>query len=84
MKEPSVKRLHWQCRRGMLELDLLLISFVENQLNGLDSAEYLAFGRLLEYPDHVLLDILMGRMAPTDSEIAHVVNQIRGTYLPST
>lgn len=84
MNKPVTERLLWQCRRGMLELDLLLRSFAINKLEGLGRSEYLAFEQLLEYPDHVLLDILMGRMAPADSEIAHVVNQIRGTPVSTT
>ncbi|WP_407922435.1 FAD assembly factor SdhE [Acidihalobacter prosperus] len=62
----------------MLELDLLLGAFANHGYNVLDDAGRLAFERLLEYPDQVLLDILMGRMAPADPGIAHVVTQIRG------
>ncbi|AOU98132.1 hypothetical protein BI364_09330 [Acidihalobacter yilgarnensis] len=68
----------------MLELDLLLGPFVDNRLASLDAAERLAFEHLLEYPDQVLLDILMGRMAPTDPGIAHVVTQIRGAVVSAT
>ena len=68
----------------MLELDLLLVSFADRKLSELDAVGRLTFERLLEYPDQVLLDILMGRMAPADSEIAHVVTQIRGTFVSPT
>ena len=29
------ERLRWQCRRGMLELDLLLLRFLEERYDGL-------------------------------------------------
>lgn len=77
-------QLLWHCRRGMLELDLLLQPFAENGLAEMGAVGCLAFERLLEYPDQVLLDILMGRMAPTDQEIAHVVTQIRGAVVSPT
>ena len=44
-------RLRWQCRRGMLELDLLLLGFLESDYSGLDAELRRDFGRLLGYPD---------------------------------
>lgn len=70
-------RLRWQCRRGMLELDLLLRRFVDTGYIGLDGAERNAFARLLEYPDDTLLELLMGRMTSTEGEITRVIEKIR-------
>ena len=36
-------RIRWRCRRGMLELDLVLTSFLESQLDNLDDAQLDAF-----------------------------------------
>jgi antitoxin CptB len=54
-------RLRWRCRRGMLELDLVLNAFLERHLDGLEPAEIEAFKRLLARPDPELLDLVMGR-----------------------
>ena len=70
-------RLRWQCRRGMLELDLLLRRFVDTGYIGLDGAEHKAFARLLDYPDDTLLELLMGRMTSTEGEITRVIEKIR-------
>lgn len=70
-------RLRWQCRRGMLELDLLLRRFVDTAYAGLDGAERNAFARLLDYPDDTLLELLMGRMTSTEGEITRVIEKIR-------
>jgi len=70
-------RLRWQCRRGMLELDLLLRRFVDTGYTGLDGAERNAFARLLDYPDDTLLELLMGRMTSTEGEITRVIEKIR-------
>jgi len=70
-------RLYWQCRRGMLELDVWLQGFVTHGYDVLNEPERAAFATLLGYPDPVLLDTLMGRMVPADPLIAHVVRQIR-------
>ena len=56
------QRLRWQCRRGMLELDLLLQSFLENKYYELDDLEQQDFNRLLDIPDQELLELLMGRL----------------------
>ena len=52
--ESELNRLRWQCRRGMLELDLLLLEFLEQRYPQLDEASQQAFVALLEYPDQSL------------------------------
>ncbi len=71
-------RIHWQCRRGMRELDLLLEAFVREHYDALDGSQRRALQRLLECPDQLLLDYLLGRLVPSDREVAHVVARIRG------
>ena len=75
-------RLRWRCRRGMLELDLLLQGFLERGYDSLRVVELEAFNQLLEYPDSVLLDALMGHMVPANKDIARVVEKIRRAVVP--
>jgi len=77
LNETGRTRILWQCRRGMRELDLLLEHFVAQDYDRLEEAEKEALERLLNYPDLVLLDFLMGKSVPIDSEIADVVKKIR-------
>ena len=70
-------RLYWQCRRGMLELDILLQGFLDTKFDAITPAEQHAFVELLDYPDAVLLEYMLGRMIPTDQSIANVVTKIR-------
>lgn len=72
-------QLKWRCRRGMLELDLLLQGFLENGYDKLAESGREAFHELLSYPDHDLLEYLMARALPTDKDVADVVNCIRNT-----
>ena len=76
------KRLAWQCRRGMRELDELLGCFMKSGYHRLDEPGREHFSALLEYPDAVLLEILMGRMAAADTDVADIVRQIRSTLAP--
>ena len=77
MENAERARLYWQCRRGMLELDLLLQAFLDGQFDTLTTPEQQAFSDLLGYPDTVLLEYMLGRMIPTDKAIADVVAKIR-------
>ncbi|NIP74427.1 MAG: succinate dehydrogenase assembly factor 2 [Gammaproteobacteria bacterium] len=80
MDEASSKtRLYWRCRRGMLELDVLLQRFLHSAYEDLDPASVRALESLLEYPDALLLELLMGRCGTADPEIARVIEQIRAT-----
>lgn len=72
-------RLAWQCRRGMRELDELLNVFLAQRYRKIDRAAQQGFARLLDYPDDVLLELLMGRMAPADKDVANIVQEIRNT-----
>jgi antitoxin CptB len=73
----ELARLRWRCRRGMLELDLLFRDFLDHAYPQLDAAERKAFDHLLDYPDAVLLEWLMGRIRPTDTDVIQLVDKIR-------
>ena len=73
----ELNRLRWQCRRGMRELDLMLLRFVEREYPGLDAGASAAFERLLGCPDALLLEWLLGRQIPSDKDVADVVRRIR-------
>ena len=70
-------RLRWKCRRGMLELDLLLRDFMDRGYASLEAGERATLEQLLECPDAVLLEWLMGRIRPTDKDVVQLVDKIR-------
>lgn len=71
----------WQCRRGMLELDLLLNNFVDKKVKALSAQQKEAFTLLLSYPDQTLLDLLLGNSVSSDPAISVLVQQIQSTPL---
>ncbi len=73
----ELARMRWKCRRGMLELDLLLKAFLEQGYQHLDGRGQQRFDKMLDYPDAVLLEWLMGRIRPTDKDVAQLVEKIR-------
>jgi antitoxin CptB len=70
-------RLRWRCRRGMLELDLLLQPFLENGYGELDESEQKLFLALLELPDQELFENLMAMNEPEKKEFSRVITKIR-------
>ncbi len=77
--DTDLARLRWSCRRGMRELDLLLLAFLEHGYAAQAQSTRAAFQRLLRRPDPLLLAWLLGRCVPSDPELAHVVAEIRRT-----
>lgn len=70
-------KLIWNCRRGMLELDLLLNKFITQRIDDLTLEEFTALELLLTHSDPDLYAWLMGNELPEDKEIAAIVNTIR-------
>ena len=75
--DPKIARLRWRCRRGMRELDALLLGFVDRCGADFTGAEIAAFEGVLELPDPVLHSYLLGRSAPTDAATAELIGRIR-------
>jgi antitoxin CptB len=69
-------RLKWQCRRGMRELDELLLSYLTNQYPETSEDDKQAFRALLELSDPSLIEYLLQRVKPDSEPIARVVNNI--------
>lgn len=60
----DLERVLWRSRRGMLELDILLVDFARSRYTQLPDSERAAYRELLRLDDWVLLDWLRGRTAP--------------------
>ncbi len=73
----ELKRLRWQCRRGMQELDVLLGGFLDRDFAGQSQPIRDAFGRLLDSPDDLLWDWLSGQAQPDEEELKDVVRRVR-------
>lgn len=70
-------RLSWHCRRGMLELDLILQRFLDKGLGQLTDEELKSFDMLLSCTDPELFSWLMGHETPQDVELMKIVTIIR-------
>jgi antitoxin CptB len=73
----ELDRLRWRCRRGMLELDLLLQGFLDKGYPQLDEAQQIIFSRLLELSDQTLSEYLLGMHEIEEKEFIDVIERIR-------
>jgi antitoxin CptB len=80
--DARIARLRWRSRRGMRELDAVLVGFVDALAATLTEAEIGCFEAILELPDPTLYAYLMGRSAPTDPAIAALIERIRAGHRP--
>ena len=63
----SMERIRWRCRRGLLELDIVLGRFIKHYAN-LDSRQQVVFDSLLDLPDTNLWDMISGKLPALDED----------------
>ncbi len=74
MEALALHRLKWKCRRGLLELDLVLNEFIEKRLEEKDLKE---LNELLEMEDNDLWEIVSGRSDRYDAGHGGIVARLR-------
>ncbi|QJD29856.1 FAD assembly factor SdhE [Methylococcus geothermalis] len=75
MNEPG--RLRWRCRRGMAELERLLVFYLDGDYRHAEAAERQVFERLLDMQDAELWRCLTGRTCPEDPALVALTAKIR-------
>jgi len=75
------KKILWQCRRGLWELDAILIPFVELNFDDLDSNNQNLFKQLLAYEDVEIFDLLVNQKEPVDTKIKTLVDIIIASHI---
>jgi len=74
----ELDRIRWHCRRGLLELDIVLARFLQRHLEQLSETERQAFKRLLQCSDNDLWDMVSGRLdAPCEGVEVRVLELLR-------
>lgn len=76
MQEFNKQKILWHSRRGMLELDLLLVPFAQQVFETLDYQDQLLYSDLLEQEDQDLYTWLMGRQAPVEERFNSIIAKI--------
>lgn len=72
-------RLFWASRRGMLELDLILLPFLDNIYETLEQEDKERYWRLLDSEDQDMFGWFLRREDPEDTDLQRIVQIIRDT-----
>jgi antitoxin CptB len=75
--DARIARLKWRCRRGMRELDSLLLAFVDGAAASFTEAELTQFEEILALPDPTLHAYLLGRSEPSNAATVELIERIR-------
>ncbi len=70
-------RLFWASRRGMLELDLVLLPFLDNIYPGLPQEDKERYWALLDCEDQDMFSWFLRREDPEDPELKRIVTIVR-------
>ena len=73
MDRVARERLKWKCRRGLLELDLVLEKYLRQYPEDPELAA------LLDLPDNDLWDIVSGRSERYDARFRDIVARLRAS-----
>ncbi len=80
--EVEYKRLYWHSRRGMLELDVLLLPFLEEAYLALEDGDKARYRKLLECEDQDMFVWFMQRGEPDDPDLKRIVRMILDRVQP--
>ncbi len=81
--EEDIRRLTWQSRRGMLELDVLFVPFMEEAFRDLQKEDQDRFVKMLACEDQDLFLWLMEREVPSDPDLNRMVRIILDRVQPN-
>ena len=72
----ELNRLKWRCKRGLLENDLFIERFFNEQGSGLTVRHVAGLQPLMDLPDNDLLDLLLARRDPEGELDTPEVNEV--------
>lgn len=76
------RRLWWHSRRGMLELDVLLVPYTESVYPSLSEDDQRIYRRLIDNEDQDLWNWFLEKSTPEDTELAYMVRKILDRVQP--
>ena len=78
MERKDYERLRWRCiRRALLELDITLTRFLDNQFENLSEEQKQTFVELADLEDYDLWDLMTGKAESDDPRFEPIVAMLR-------
>ncbi len=73
----DLDRIRWHCRRGLLELDIILDRFNRQHLAILAPDQLEQFKELLELDDNHLLDLILERESLAEARLQPMLQMLK-------
>ena len=78
----ELSKLHWRCRRGLLENDLFIAEFFNRHESGLTVGHAQGLNILMDLADNDLLDLLLRRKEPQAGMDTQEVREVLAMLRP--
>lgn len=78
LDEREIAKLHWRCRRGLLENDLYIENFFARFRTSLTPRHAQGMNALMDLADNDLLDLLLRRREPDGALDTEEVREVLG------
>ncbi|MCG8535178.1 MAG: succinate dehydrogenase assembly factor 2 [Pseudomonadales bacterium] len=75
-EQEHFRRLQWQCRRGIKEVEVLLVPFFDQCYRQLDSEDQRLFEKLLDQHDVDMFEWFTHRSKPEQPDLARMVAMV--------
>ncbi|HAG96135.1 MAG: hypothetical protein CMK83_23390 [Pseudomonadales bacterium] len=75
-QEEHIRRLRWHCRRGIKEVEVLLLPFFEEKYPALDEDDKKLFEKLLDQHDVEMFEWFTHRSKPEAADLARIVSMV--------
>lgn len=78
----EISRLRWLCRRGMKELDMAMLSYLNNFYAQASTAHQASFKSLLDMQEPELYGLITNKSVAEDESTKEVIQLIRENVKP--
>ena len=82
VNDSEMGRLRWQCRRGMKEVEVVLLPYLESRYASAGEREQRLFKQLLACHDVDMFEWFTYRDKPTDIDLIEIVGKVLGKVEP--
>ncbi len=73
----KLRKLHWKCRRGMKEMDILFEHYLHQHFESADAEHQAAFETMCDMQDPIIADYLFERAQSESAAINDIITTMR-------
>jgi antitoxin CptB len=73
----ELDRIRWRCRRGLLELDLILTQFLDQRFDSLTEHQKEQFAQLINNSDNDLWDLISNRQSSKHHDLREIIQLLQ-------